>query len=85
MLIHKLEVPHALVQRTVHFLRQRTIVLEVPVNPNIEFEDKKDEPILSLIDVAKANYFVTGDKKLLALKKRGQTLFLTPREAMEIL
>ena len=80
----KLGAPQELVKEAVHFLRRRALVLNIHENPTIDFPDKKDKPILSLVEASKANYFVTGDKKLLALKKFGPTLFLSPREAMEI-
>ena len=38
-----------------------------------------------LLEVSKANYFVTGDKLLLRMKRFGITLFLSPRQALEVL
>lgn len=84
-LIHKLEVPRELVKQSIDFLRKRSILLEDPEPNEIKFQDKADIPILSLIQVSKAHYFVTGDKKLLSLKRMGPTAFISPREAMEIL
>ena len=52
---------------------------------HIHFEDLKDIPILYLLEVSGAHYFVTGDKKLLELKKFKQTLILSLREALELL
>ncbi len=82
---HKLEVPLEKVLRTVTFLKKRTLVLDIPNNPKIEFSDKKDIPILSLIEAAKPNYLVTGDKRLLGLKKFGPTLIISAREGVEVL
>jgi predicted nucleic acid-binding protein len=77
--------PREPVTKALTFLRKRAVILDIKENPKIDFSDKKDIPILSLLEASKANYFVTGEKKLLSLKKFGPTLFLTPREAMEIL
>lgn len=81
----KLGIPARAVEETVQFLRKRAWVVEARVNPKIQFEDKKDIPILSLLEVVSAHYLVTGDKKLLGLKKWGAALILSPREAMEVL
>jgi len=84
-LVTKLHIPDGEVKRTVAFLREKTLVLEISHPPKTSFHDKKDAPILALIEASKANYFVTGDKKLLGIRKVGPTVFVTPREAMEIL
>lgn len=84
-LVNKLEIPRRQVLQAADFLRKKTIILNVPETAKATFSDKKDIPLLSLLEAAKPHYFVTGDKKLLALKKHGPTLFLTPRETMEII
>ena len=84
-LIDKLHLPPKQTLNTINFLKKKTIILSVESNPKIRFEDKNDIPILSLLESAKAHYLVTGDKKLLELKKFSQTLILTPREALRIL
>ena len=86
-LVHKLRFPEAQVKEAVRLLKERTHVLDVP-EPHqraIKFSDKKDIPLLALAEISKAHYFITGDKKLLALKHHGATLFLTPRAAMAVL
>ena len=84
-LTQKLKVPVDLAKRAKEFLRKRALTIEVARNPEIRFSDRKDIPILNLIWASKPHYFVTGDKRLLAMKKLGPTLFLSPREAMELL
>ena len=84
-LVAKLQMPSDLVRDAVTFLRKKALVLEISHASKISFSDKKDIPILRLIEVSKANCFITGDKKLLELRKMGPTAFVTPREAMEIL
>lgn len=81
----KLKIPPNLVDELISFLRKRAVFLEVPEESTIKFSDKRDIPILNLAQASKAHYFVTGDKRLLELKKLGPTVFLTPRELMEIL
>lgn len=84
-LIEKLGIPKEKVHQTIDFLKKRAIILNITKHSRIKFSDRKDIPLLALVTASKAHYFVTGDKKLLELKKHGSTLFLTPREAMEIL
>ena len=84
-LVGKLNVPREKVHQAADFLRKRTMVLDITKHLGIKFSDKKDIPLLALVQASKAHYFITGDKKLLELKKYGPTLFLSPREAMEIL
>ena len=84
-LTRKLGFPGELIEQAVHFLKLRATIVAVPRGIKIEFSDRKDVPILTLIQIAKPHYFVTGDKRLLSLKKLGPTLFLSPREAMEMI
>ncbi len=84
-LMKKLEAPKESVEQLIIFLRKRAVVLSVPHDNEIKFSDANDIPVLSLVKVSKANYFITGDRKLLEIKKMGPTLFLSPREAIEIL
>lgn len=82
---HKLEVPSSKVEYAVTFLKKRTLILDILNNPKIEFSDRKDIPILSLIEAAKPHYLITGDKRLLGLKKFGSTLIISTREGVEVL
>lgn len=84
-LVNKLGVPAYQVKEATRFLRRRAVVLSVKNNPHLKFPDKDDVPVLSLVEAAGANYFITGDKQLLGLKKLGTALFLSPREAVEVL
>ena len=84
-LIEKLEIPRERVREAIDFLRKRVVLLDVAKHSEIKFSDKKDIPLLALVEASRAHYFITGDKLLFGLKKQGATLFLTPREAMEIL
>jgi len=85
-LIGKLRYPPFLVEAFLRFLMSRTrVVLDDASVVSSRFSDPKDIPILHLLEVSGAHYFVTGDKKLLELKKYGKTLILSLREALELL
>lgn len=85
-LTHKLQIsPHQVTHATI-YLKKKVLIPEIPTpEKQPAFPDKKDIPILNLIQFVKPHYLITGDKKLLELKKLGATLILSPREAMEIL
>jgi uncharacterized protein len=82
----KLKIPERETGFFMRYVRARMTVIDLTekIGP-IDFEDPKDIPILHLLEVAGVHYFITGDKKLLALKKHKQTLILSLREALELL
>ena len=84
-LTQKFNVPKNRIRPLVEFLKKRADLLHVKADPDIDFKDKKDIPILSLVRACKAHYLITGDKALLSLKKFGSTLVLNPREAVGLL
>jgi len=84
-LIGKLRFPKEGVRTAVSFLLGRCTQVKLQKLPKIQFSDSKDIPILEMLAVLKPHYFITGDKQLLKMKKQGSTVFLSPREAMEIL
>ena len=81
----KLKIPRKKVLETVTFLKARAVILNPSTKSRGAFSDKKDIPILKLLQSVNANYFITGDRKLLALKKQASTVFFSPREGMEVL
>ena len=83
-LVKKLGFSEAQAREMAGFLEKRAVIIDAPLK-NISFSDKKDIPILALLEASGAHYFVTGDKKLLDIKKWRTTFFLTVREALEIL
>ena len=83
-LVKKLAFSEEQAREMAGFLERRTVIIDAPLK-NISFSDKKDIPILALLEASGAHYFVTGDKKLLDIKKWRTTFFLTVREALEIL
>jgi len=85
-LTNKFRFPSGLIDLFVRFLSTRARILsEGAPTSTAHFFDPKDIPILKLLEVGGAHYFVTGDKKLLNLKKYKHTLILSLREALELL
>jgi putative PIN family toxin of toxin-antitoxin system len=80
----KMKVPVKLVEEAVLYLRRRAKTVDIGKAKPVEFSDPDDVPILQLLESAEAHYLITGDKKLLALKKHKTTLILSVREALEI-
>ncbi|MBM3209004.1 putative toxin-antitoxin system toxin component, PIN family [Candidatus Shapirobacteria bacterium] len=69
--------------------RQRQIILDefetrpikiIPPEQVNLCRDAKDNQVLDLCSFGEADYLVTGDKDLLALKKFGKTKIITPKE-----
>ncbi|HNX68423.1 MAG TPA: putative toxin-antitoxin system toxin component, PIN family [Candidatus Omnitrophota bacterium] len=82
----KLKIPEREVEVFARYIRARMTVIDPSEKAGpIDFEDPKDIPILRLLEAGGVHYFVTGDKKLLGLKKHKQTLILSLREAFELL
>ncbi|MBI4352960.1 MAG: putative toxin-antitoxin system toxin component, PIN family [Candidatus Omnitrophica bacterium] len=81
----KLGFPPEKTARFIDFLQRKTTVVRLETNVSIPFSDEKDRPILHLLQTYRPHYLVTGDKKLLQLKKFGATLIASPREIVEIL
>lgn len=85
-LSRKLKIPEREVGLFIRYVRARMTVIDtLEKSESIDFEDPKDIPILQILEAAGVHYFVTGDKKLLKLKKHKQTLILSLREAFELL
>lgn len=84
-LTNKFGYPAGLVELFLRFLELRAMILsDHEAGAMLRFSDPKDIPILHLLEVSGAHYLVTGDKKLLELKKHKQTLILSLREALEL-
>lgn len=82
----KLKIPEREIGSFMRYVRARMTVIDPSESGGpVDFEDPKDIPILQLFEVAGIHYFITGDKKLLELKKHKQTLILSLREALELL
>jgi hypothetical protein len=53
--------------------------------PSAAARDAKDSFLLALAAVSEAQFLVTGDKSLLALRRHGPTRFVTPAAMIEFL
>lgn len=84
-LSRKLNVPGAVIDEAVQEIRKCVTVLAEVSLVGVHFSDKADIPILALVKVSRAQVLVTGDKKLLALKRFFKAAIVNPREAMEVL
>ena len=65
-------------------LRDHTLISSKESNTIREFSDKKDLPILNLCVSVKADLLITGDKKIIKLKKLGTTKIISPSEFWNI-
>ena len=84
-ILRKFNIPKNIVNQALETLKKDAVITNPGKATQINFQDKKDIPILVLIDQARPHYFITGDKKLLALKKQNITTFLSIREAIQAL
>ncbi len=85
ILQRKFNVPKHKVDFAIHAFRQNVLVLDKVPLAGVHFPDKADIPILALAKASRAQVLVTGDKKLLELKRFFKAAVVSPREAMEIL
>jgi len=76
--------PHTEVLKLIHFLK--TIAEKHKITPlHFVNRDPKDNFLLDLITVSKADYLITGDKDLLTLNPFEKTEILTPADFEKIL
>ncbi len=72
------------VAATVELMNAKAIVVDI-VHRSADFIDSKDNYLLDLCQTVSADFLVTGDKPLLALKHFGQTQILTYRAFCDFL
>lgn len=60
------------------FLKKFISIVSPRATGLIKFQDNKDIPLLELIQEVEADIFITGDKKLLDLKRWGKTKIISP-------
>ena len=68
------------IERAVHRIRKRTTVLSTEFQVKPICRDPKDDYLLALAKVAKADLLITADEDLLVLGKHGKTRIITPEE-----
>ena len=80
VLAQKFRLPEAVVAGFLALLKAEGTVVESRKNPPIRIKDADDIPILACAIAGKADVFVTGDKKLLDLRKIEDLAVVSPRE-----
>lgn len=82
-LCNKLGVPDNLTSELVEVLQKESVFSAPSSLPDIEIKDKDDLTILSCALNGKADFFITGDKELLGLKRIGNIEIVSPRTFWE--
>ena len=80
LLSRKFEFPEKVVSLFIHHLKQFVKFEDENECSGISFPDNDDRKILALCRSVQADFLVTGDKELLALKKFGSTRIVGPTE-----
>lgn len=75
----KLGLPDELTSEFIEFLERDSVFSTSSSLPDIEIKDKDDLSILSSALNGKADFFITGDKELLGLKRIGDMEIISPR------
>ena len=79
-LTKKIKLPQAIVEEILHFLREHSRIVEPELIETPMLKDKKDLPIIGTAIRGHAQFLITGDKELLALRKFESLKILSPRE-----
>lgn len=80
---HKLDLSHKQQKRVLAFMRTATRVIKPTFMPT-QARDYDDNHILAIAHATQADYLITGDKDLLALKSYKHTKVVTPKEFLNI-
>lgn len=76
----KFQFPVKLIDKFVSYLEQSSIIRTEHSDIEIDFPDPADRKVLALCHTVAADFLVTGDSELLALKKTGRTIIIRPSE-----
>jgi len=79
VLSHKLGAPQDIVESFIELISQDSVISHTGDLIDLDFQDKTDIPILSSAFHGGAEYFITGDKEILALAQVGEMVILSPR------
>lgn len=85
LLSSKFDFPPALVEVFVSHLKRFACLEQVTEKYTVPCTDPADEEILRLCLTVQADYLITGDKVLIAMKKVGSTQIITPSEFWKVL
>ena len=83
VLLQKFKIPASILPEILFLLQQDSVYCQIGALPVVSIKDQDDLPILSCAIEGQAEVFVTGDKELLALKRIGTLLILSPRAFWE--
>ena len=76
----KFQFPLKLVDKFVSYLEGSSTLRTEHADIEIDFPDSSDRKILALCHTVAADFLVTGDGELLALKKTGRTVIIKPAD-----
>ncbi len=79
VLENKIGVPKDIIASYIELILQDSIISDSTDLIEINFQDSTDIPILSSALHCGAEYFITGDKEILALAQVGEMAILSPR------
>ena len=82
-LVKRIKLPDTMAVEFCQFLRNSGIMAKPSAVPAATCRDPKDLFLLGLSESAKADYLVTGDKDLHAVKWNGTAKIVTPRQFWE--
>lgn len=79
----KFGVPAEIVNEVVAWLRESAHPAEPARTMDLPLKDRADRGLVSAAIEARADLFVTGDREILGLERRGRTEIVSPREFWE--
>ena len=82
-LVKKLKLPRDTAKEITEFLKEIARTIEIDAIPQDVCEDPNDAKILALAQKSEAAYLITGDMELLAIKRFGSSMILSPRRFWE--
>ena len=82
-LVKKLKLPRTTAKEITDFLKEIGRTMGIDAIPQDVCEDPDDARILALAQKSEATFLITGDKELLAIRKFGSSMILSPRQFWE--
>jgi len=77
---NKFKYPKNLILESKNLLFRKFIKVKLRNNPNINFSDKKDIPVINTALLSKSELLITGDKKLYELEKYMNVKIIKPAD-----
>ena len=85
ILRQRFRMPERLVDDITALLRSFPVVDPPAKLPTLSIRDRDDVPVIASAIAAGADYFVTGDKEILALSEKLPLRILSPRQLWEVM